>query len=48
MRWVGHVANNGEVSNVYKTEESLRNRPFQRPACGFEDNIHIDLKMRRI
>jgi hypothetical protein len=46
MRWVGHVAQMGEMGNAYnilvgKLEGKI---PLVRPRYRWEDNIRIDLR----
>jgi hypothetical protein len=46
MRWVGHVAQLGEVRSVYRVlVENLEGRkPLGRPRRRWEDNIKMDLQ----
>jgi hypothetical protein len=46
MRWVGYVANMGEMRNAYKilVGKPEGKRPLRRPRHTWEDNIKINLK----
>jgi len=45
MRWAGHVARNGEMTNVYKNSirKNKEKRPVIRRGRRLEDNIKVDL-----
>jgi hypothetical protein len=46
MRWAGHVANMGEMRNVYTifVEKPEGKRTFRTPRQRWEDNIRLDLQ----
>jgi hypothetical protein len=46
MRWVGHVARNGEIRNAYKILGRKREgkRPLGKPRLRWENNIRMDLR----
>jgi hypothetical protein len=50
MRWVGHVARNGEGRGVYRVlvGRPEGRRPLGRPRLRWEDNIRMDLREIRI
>jgi hypothetical protein len=47
VRWVGHVACMGEVSNVYKIllGKPKGKRPFGRLRCRWEVGIKMDMEI---
>jgi hypothetical protein len=46
MRWVGNVADMGEMRSAYRilVGNLEGKRPFGRPKCRWEDNIRMDLR----
>jgi hypothetical protein len=45
-RWAGHVAHIEERRNAYRVwvEKPAGKRPPERPRCGLEDHIKMDLR----
>jgi len=46
MRWMGHVAQMGEMRNVYSilVGKPEGKKPLRRPTHRWEDNVRLDLR----
>jgi hypothetical protein len=46
MRWAGHVARRGEMMGAYRVwvRKTEGTGPLERPSCGWEDNIKMDIQ----